>query len=106
MFQDAQSFHLSFNPNPASLPQVNHACPYTTIGFTISCPPPCPIFDPISNDVTKNLTANADSHLKKHEKKELGRDSKTNPTTGIITIDNTVIGDILDQQHDPASFGN
>jgi hypothetical protein len=95
----AWPFDLSFNPDPASPPQVNHACPYTTIGFdiTISCPPPCPIFDPTSSNVTKILTANANSHLQKYKKKKLGRDNNTNPRTGITTIGNTVIGDILDQ---------
>ena len=97
MFQDAQPFDLSFNPNPASLPQVNHACPYTTIGFTISCPPPCPIFDPTSNDVTKILMANADSHPRKYEKKKLRTRQQNHPTTGITTTGDTVIGDILDQ---------
>jgi hypothetical protein len=70
----ALPFDLSFNPEPASPPLVNHASPYTTVGFdiTISFPPPCPIFDPTSSDVTKILTANAYSHLQKYKKKKLG----------------------------------
>jgi hypothetical protein len=40
--------------------------------------------------------ANANSHLQKYERKKIGRDSKTNSTTGITTTGNTVIGDLLD----------
>ncbi len=49
----ARPFDLSFNPDPSSPPLINHACPYTTIGFdvTITSPPPCPSFDPTSPDV-------------------------------------------------------
>jgi hypothetical protein len=36
-----------------------------------------------------------DSHLQKYKKKKLGHDNKTNPTTGITAIGNTVIRDIL-----------
>jgi hypothetical protein len=92
-------FDLSFNPDPTSPPLINHACPYTTIGFdvTIAGPPPCPSFDPTSPDVTKILTANADSHLQKYEKKKIGRDNKTNSTTGTTTNGDTVICKLLDR---------
>jgi hypothetical protein len=92
----ARPFDLSFNPDPCSPPLINHACPYTTIGFdvTITSPPPCPSFDPTSHDVTTILTANADSHLQKYEKKKIGRDNKTDQTTGTMTIGDTVIGDL------------
>jgi hypothetical protein len=74
-------FDISFNPDPASPPQANHACPYATIGFdiTISSTAPCPSFDPTSSDVTNILSANADSHLQKQERKKLGRNNKKNP---------------------------
>jgi hypothetical protein len=47
------------------------------------------------------LTTNADSHLQKYEKKKLGRSNKTNLTTGITTIGNTVLGNILAQNMIP-----
>jgi hypothetical protein len=74
----ARSFDISFNPDPASPPQANHACPYTTIGFdiTISGLAPCPSFNPTSSDVTNILLANADSHLKKHKRKKLRHNNK------------------------------
>ena len=66
-------FDLSFNPDPAPPPQVNHACPYTIIclDITISFPPPCFIFNPTSNNVSKILTASAESHLQIYKKKKL-----------------------------------
>lgn len=92
----ARPFDLSFNPDPSSPPLLNHACPYSTVGFdvTITGPPPQPSFDPASPDVATILTANADSHLQKFEKKKIGRDNKTDPSTGTITIGDTVIGDL------------
>jgi hypothetical protein len=89
----AHPFDLSFNPDPTSPPLINHACPYTNIGFdiTIACPPPCLSFDPTSPNVTIILMTNADSHLQKYEQKKIGRDNKTNSTTGITTTSNTVI---------------
>jgi hypothetical protein len=92
----ARPFDLSFNPDPTSPPNTNHACPYTTIGFdvTIACPPPCPSFDPTSPDVITILTANADSHLQKYEKKKIRRKNKTNKITGTTTTGDTVIGAI------------
>ncbi len=88
----AHPFDLSFNPGPTSLPLINHACPYTTIGFdvTIASPPPCPSFDPTSSNVTTMLTANADSHLQKYENKKISRDNKTDSTIGITTTGDTV----------------
>jgi hypothetical protein len=93
----ARPFDLSFNPDPSSPPLINHACPYTTVGFdvTITSPPPYPSFNPTSPDVTTILTANADKHLQKYEKKKIGRDNKTDPTTGTITVGDTLIGDLL-----------
>jgi len=66
----ARPFDLSFNPDPSSPPLINHACPYTTVGFdvTITSPPPYPSFNPTSPNVTTILTANADTHLQKYEK--------------------------------------
>ncbi len=74
----AGPFDISFNPDPASPPQANHACPYTTIGFDITnrSPAPCPSFDPTSRNLTNILSANADSHLQKQEQKKLGRNKK------------------------------
>ena len=39
--------------------------------------------------------ANANTHLQKYEKKKIGRDNKTDPTTGIITVGDTIIGELL-----------
>jgi hypothetical protein len=93
----APPFDISFNPDPTSPPQANHACPHTTIGFdiTISSLAPCPSFDPTSSDVTNILSANANSHLQKQERKKLGRNNKKNRTTGTSTIGDKVIGNIL-----------
>ncbi len=76
---------------------MNHACPYTTIGFdiTISGLAPCPSFDLTSSNVTNILSANADSHLQKHKRKKLGRNYKKKTTTGTSAIGDRVIGDIL-----------
>jgi hypothetical protein len=67
------------------------------MGFdiTIAGLPPCPSFDPTSPNVTTILTANANSHLQEYEKKKIGRDNKTNSTTGTTTNGNTVIGNLL-----------
>jgi hypothetical protein len=39
----AHPFDMSLIPVPATPPLINHACPYTTVGFDVSiaCPPPC-----------------------------------------------------------------
>jgi hypothetical protein len=73
-------FGLSFKPDPSSPPLINHACPYTTVGFnvTITRPPPYPSFNPTSRDVTTKLMANVDTHLQKYEKRRL--DGTTKPT--------------------------
>ncbi len=67
------------------------------VGFnvTITSPPPYPSFHPTSPDVTLILTANADTHLQKYEKKKIGRNNKTDPATGIITVGDTLLGDLL-----------
>jgi hypothetical protein len=39
----------------------------------------------------------ANSHQQKYEKKKIGRDNKTNSTTGTTTNGNSVIGDLLDR---------
>jgi hypothetical protein len=93
----AHPFDLSFNPDPTSPPLINHTCPYTTIGFEVIIAglPPCPSFDPTSPDVTTILTANANSHLQKYEKKKIGRNNKTDSTTGTTTTGDTIIGDHL-----------
>jgi len=93
----ARPFDFSFNPDSSSPPFINHACPYTTVGFdvTITSPPPYPSFNLASPDVTTILMANADTHLQKYEKKKIGCDSKTNPTTGTITVGDTRIGELL-----------
>jgi hypothetical protein len=90
-------FNLSFNPDPSSPPLINHACPYTTVGIdvTITSPPPYPSFNPTPPNVTTILTANANTHLQKYEKQKIGRDNKTDPTTGTITVGDTIIGDLL-----------
>jgi hypothetical protein len=51
--------------------------------------------DPNSPDVLQIITADADSNLQKYERKKLGRTSKTNPSTSIITRGDTLIGDLL-----------
>jgi hypothetical protein len=93
----ARPFDLSFNPDPSSPPFINHACPYTTVGFdvTITSPPPYPSFNPTSPDVTTILTTSADTHLQKYEKKKIGCDNKTDPTTGTIKGGDTTIGKLL-----------
>jgi len=93
----ARPFDLSFNPDPSSPPLINHACPYTTVDFdvTITSPPPYPSFNPTSPNVTTILMAYADTHLQKYEKKRVGRDNKTNPTTGTISVGDTIIGELL-----------
>ncbi len=82
----ARPFEISFNPDPASPPQANQACPYTTIGFdiTISSTAPCPSFDPTSSNVTNILSTNADSHLQKQERKKRGRNNKKKPALAFL----------------------
>jgi hypothetical protein len=41
--------------------------------------------------------ANSHLHLQKYEKKRLGCNNKTHPTTGITTIGDIVIGNLLDR---------
>ncbi len=82
-----------FNPGPKWLAIVA----YTTIRFdiTISSTAFCPSFDPTSSNVTNILSANADSHLQKQECKKLGCNNKKKTSTGISTIGDKVIGNIL-----------
>jgi hypothetical protein len=92
-------FGLSFNPYPASPSNTTHGCTFTTVGVntTISRLPPKSTVDPTSPDVLQIIVANTNTHLHMYKCLKLGRINKTNPTTSIVTCDDTLIGKLLDQ---------
>jgi hypothetical protein len=94
---NTRPFNIAFNPDPTLLPNVTHACPYTSIGanINISCPPLCPNFDLDSPDVLNILSVNADAHLQVYKKKKLNRGKKRNPATGTTIPGDAIIGNIL-----------
>ncbi len=52
--------------------------------------------DPTSPDVVQIIAANAYTHLQTYKCRKLGRISKTNPATSIVTRGDTLIGNLLD----------